>query len=215
MTVLSLLHDNYYCNIIILSVQLCVYLLYNSMCVYTYCTNVCTHFTSICVHTATACIDRPIACGLCSLSACLLLLRFITCTWSHIDLYLLCVCVLNSIDLYLLCVCVLNSIDLYLLCVCVLNNIDLYLLCVCVLNSIDLYLLCVCVLNSIAFACSTYQCLKLEIKPTVVSCRQQQVVQCNLCEPTTLGTKEELSFCLERFCMYSKYREQDLRTHPV
>jgi hypothetical protein len=44
-------------------------------------------------------------------------------------------------------------------------------------------------------------------------------VQFNLSKPNTLGTKEEVWFRdvseLERFYMYSKYREQDLKTHLV
>ena len=44
-------------------------------------------------------------------------------------------------------------------------------------------------------------------------------VQCNFSKPNTLGTKEMVQFRevsgLERFCMYSKYREQDLKTCPV
>ena len=45
------------------------------------------------------------------------------------------------------------------------------------------------------------------------------IIQCNFSKPNTLGTKEMVQFRevsgLERFCMYSKYREQDLKTHPV
>ena len=44
-------------------------------------------------------------------------------------------------------------------------------------------------------------------------------IQCNFSKPNTLGTKEMVQFRevsgLERFCMYSKYREQDLKTRPV
>jgi hypothetical protein len=44
-------------------------------------------------------------------------------------------------------------------------------------------------------------------------------VQCNLFKPNALETTETVQFRevsgLERFCMYSRYREQDLKTHPV
>jgi hypothetical protein len=45
-------------------------------------------------------------------------------------------------------------------------------------------------------------------------------VQFNLSKPNTLGTKEEVWFrensgFLEVLYIYSKYREQDLKTHPV
>ena len=44
-------------------------------------------------------------------------------------------------------------------------------------------------------------------------------IQCNFSKPNTLRTKEMVQFRevsgLERFCMYSKYREQDLKTCPV
>ena len=45
------------------------------------------------------------------------------------------------------------------------------------------------------------------------------VVQCNFSKPNTLGTTEMVQFRevpgLERFCLYSKYRERDLKTCPV
>ena len=45
---------------------------------------------------------------------------------------------------------------------------------------------------------------------------REQGVQCNFSKPNTLGTKEMVQFRevsrLERFCMYSKYRGQDLKT---
>ena len=45
------------------------------------------------------------------------------------------------------------------------------------------------------------------------------VLQCNLSKPNTLGTKETVWFRevsgLEGFYMYSKYREQDLKTCSV
>ena len=45
------------------------------------------------------------------------------------------------------------------------------------------------------------------------------LIQCNFSKPNSFGTKEMVQFRevsgLERFCMYSKYREQDLKTCPV
>ena len=50
-------------------------------------------------------------------------------------------------------------------------------------------------------------------------CTEQHIIQCNFSKPNTLGTKEMVQFRevsgLERVCMYSKYREQDLKTCPV
>ena len=44
-------------------------------------------------------------------------------------------------------------------------------------------------------------------------------IQRNFCKPNTFGTKEKAQFRevsrLERVFMYSKYREQDLKTQPV
>ena len=58
-------------------------------------------------------------------------------------------------------------------------------------------------------------------KLALLSAQQMHTIymQCNFSKPNTLGTKEMVQFRevfgLERFCMYSKYREQDLKTCPV
>ena len=71
-----------------------------------------------------------------------------------------------------------------------------------------MYLYCMCMSASTSLHALTYIIMFMQL-----------IIQCNFSKPNSLGTKEMVQFRevsgLERFCMYSKYRERDLKTRPV